>query len=175
MQISNNIWPTTSAKKFYTNICFSLDCISISELRSGIDSAVATVHENYTSQLQIETLKFGRMQHVKFIAWNKWKTWKYKQYEITATLLPHNILQLQLLGYWLIVFMNISQQQIHTFHLTTLIWNTKTLLYHITATSHYHHKTTCSYILSATSNNDNFTVLNKTYIIIKKEFTAAFY
>jgi len=28
------------------------------------------------------------MQHMKFIAWNKWKTRKPKQYEITATLLP---------------------------------------------------------------------------------------
>jgi len=26
-----------------------------------------------TSKHQTETLKFGRMQHVKFIAWNKWK------------------------------------------------------------------------------------------------------
>jgi len=38
------------------------------------------------------------MQHVKFIAWNKWKIWKPKQYEITSTLLPHNTLQLHLLG-----------------------------------------------------------------------------
>jgi len=38
------------------------------------------------------------MQHVKFIAWNKWKIWKPKQHEITATILPHKILQLQLLG-----------------------------------------------------------------------------
>jgi len=36
------------------------------------------------------------MQLMKFIAWNKWKIWKPKQYEITATLLPHNILPLQL-------------------------------------------------------------------------------
>jgi len=27
------------------------------------------------------------MQHVKFIAWNKRKIWKPKQYEITPTLL----------------------------------------------------------------------------------------
>jgi len=32
------------------------------------------------------------MQHMKFIAWNKRKIWKTKQYEITPTLLPHNIL-----------------------------------------------------------------------------------
>jgi len=38
------------------------------------------------------------MQHVKFIAWNKRKIWKPKQYENTATLLPRNILQLQLRG-----------------------------------------------------------------------------
>jgi len=30
------------------------------------------------------------MQHMKFIAWNKRKVWKPKQYEITATLQPHN-------------------------------------------------------------------------------------
>jgi len=36
------------------------------------------------------------MQHMKFIAWNKRKIWKPKQYEITPTLLPHNILPLQL-------------------------------------------------------------------------------
>jgi len=41
-------------------------------------------------------LKFGRMQHMKFIAWNKWKIWKPKQYEITLRLLSHNILPLQL-------------------------------------------------------------------------------
>ena len=74
-----------------------------------IDSTVATVHENFTSQHQIETLKFPRMQHVKFIAWNKWKIWKPKQYEITATILPHNIAAAVT---WLIVFVNTSQQQI---------------------------------------------------------------
>jgi len=36
------------------------------------------------------------MQHTQFIAWNKQKRWKPKQYKITATLLPRNILQLQL-------------------------------------------------------------------------------
>jgi len=36
------------------------------------------------------------MQHMQFIAWNKGKIWKPKQYEITATLPPRNILQLQL-------------------------------------------------------------------------------
>jgi len=51
-----------------------------------------------TSHHQIERLKFDRMQHVKFIAWYKCKTWKPEQYEITATILPHNLLQLQLLG-----------------------------------------------------------------------------
>jgi len=38
------------------------------------------------------------MQHMKFIAWNKWEKGKLEQYKITATLLPCNILQLQLLG-----------------------------------------------------------------------------
>jgi len=36
------------------------------------------------------------MQHMQCIAWNKWKVWKPKQYEFTATLPPRNILQLQL-------------------------------------------------------------------------------
>jgi len=67
-----------------------LDCIS--ELCSATDIPVATVHENFTSQHQIGALKFGRMQRVKFTAWNKWKIWKLKQYEITATLRPHNTL-----------------------------------------------------------------------------------
>jgi len=36
------------------------------------------------------------MQRMKFIPWSKRKIWKPKQYEITVTLLPHNILPLQL-------------------------------------------------------------------------------
>jgi len=36
------------------------------------------------------------MQHMKIIAWNKRKIWKPKQYEITATLPPRNVLQLHL-------------------------------------------------------------------------------
>jgi len=32
------------------------------------------------------------MQHRKFITWNKRKIWKPKEYEITATLLPHSTL-----------------------------------------------------------------------------------
>jgi len=35
------------------------------------------------------------MQHMQFIARNKWKMWKPKLYKITATLPPRNILQLQ--------------------------------------------------------------------------------
>jgi len=66
-----------------------LHCISISELCS-------TVHENFISQHEIEAIKFGRMQHMQFIAWNKRKIWKPKQYKIAATLPPRNILQLQL-------------------------------------------------------------------------------
>jgi len=38
------------------------------------------------------------MEHMKFIAWNKRKIWKPKEYEITATLLPRSILQRQLRG-----------------------------------------------------------------------------
>jgi len=41
-------------------------------------------------------LQFGWIQHMKFIAWNKWKIWKPKQHEITTKLLLHNILPLQL-------------------------------------------------------------------------------
>jgi len=36
------------------------------------------------------------MQYMKFTALIKRKIWKPKQYEITAILLPHNILPLQL-------------------------------------------------------------------------------
>jgi len=36
------------------------------------------------------------MQRMQFIAWNKWKIWKPKQYKITVTLPPCNILQMQL-------------------------------------------------------------------------------
>jgi len=35
---------------FYKNSSASLECITISELCSAIDSTVATVHENFTSQ-----------------------------------------------------------------------------------------------------------------------------
>jgi len=38
------------------------------------------------------------MQHMKFTAWNKRKIWKPKQYKFTDTLVPHNILRLQLLS-----------------------------------------------------------------------------
>jgi len=40
--------------------------------------------------------KFGRIQHMQFIARNKRKIWKPKQYKITAILPLRNILQLQL-------------------------------------------------------------------------------
>jgi len=33
---------------------------------------------------------------MKLLSWNKRKIWKLQQYKITATFLPHNILQLQL-------------------------------------------------------------------------------
>jgi len=56
----------TSTGIFYKNSSVSLDCIN--ELCSAIDSIVATIRENFTSKHQIETLKFGRMQHLKFIA-----------------------------------------------------------------------------------------------------------
>jgi len=36
------------------------------------------------------------MQRMQFIAWNKKKIWKPKQYKITAILSPRNIFQLQL-------------------------------------------------------------------------------
>jgi len=96
MHIFNDKFLVTSARILYKNRNASLDCIN--ELCNAIDSTVGTVHKNFTSQHQIEALKFGRMQHVKCIAWNKCKVWKPKQYEITTTLLKHNILQLQLLS-----------------------------------------------------------------------------
>jgi len=54
------------------------------------------VTSNIYLQHYIETLKLGRMQHMKFIARNKQKIWKPKQHEIPATLPPHNILPPQL-------------------------------------------------------------------------------
>ena len=96
MQISNNKWRITTTRIFYYNSSASLYCIN--ELCCEIDSSVAIVHKNFTLQHHIETLKFGRMQHVKFIAWNKWKIRKPKQCEITATILSHKILRLQLRG-----------------------------------------------------------------------------
>jgi len=68
MQISIDKWFVTSTRIFYKRSSASLDCNSISELCSAINSTVATLHENLTSQHQIEKLKFGRMQHAKFIA-----------------------------------------------------------------------------------------------------------
>ena len=58
----------TSTIIFYKTSSASLDCVSINDLRSAIDTTIGTLHDNFTSQHQIETLKFGRMQHVKFIA-----------------------------------------------------------------------------------------------------------
>jgi len=92
-QISNDKWLITTTTTFNSA---ALDCIN--ELCSAIDIAVATVHKNLPSHHKIETFQFGRMEHAKFIAWSKWKIWRPKQHEITATILPHKILQLQLLG-----------------------------------------------------------------------------
>jgi len=58
-----------------------LHCTSIS-----ISELCSTVHENFISQHEIEAIQFGRMQQIQFIAWNKRKVWKPKQYKITATL-----------------------------------------------------------------------------------------
>jgi len=87
------------------------------------------------------------MQDMQVIAWNKRKIWKPKQYKITTTLPPRNILQLQLRS--LILFMNTSWKQICTCksHIKQ-VWNTETSPYHfITATPHYYRKTFCSNIL----------------------------
>jgi len=53
---------------FCKNGSASLHCISISESCSAINTTVATIHDNFTSQHQIETIKFGRMEHIQFIA-----------------------------------------------------------------------------------------------------------
>jgi len=50
MHISNDKLLITSTRIFYKNDSASLDCTSISELCSAINSTVATVHENFTSQ-----------------------------------------------------------------------------------------------------------------------------
>jgi len=56
---------------FYKNSSALLHWIS--ELCSATDSTVAAARENFTSWHQIATLKFVRMQYVKFTACNKWK------------------------------------------------------------------------------------------------------
>jgi len=73
MHFSNDKWLITSTRMFHKMAV--LHCISISELCSAINTTVATTHENFTSQHWIETIKFGRMQHMSFIAWNKRKIW----------------------------------------------------------------------------------------------------
>jgi len=95
-QIFNDKWLITSTRLFYKYSSGSLDCIN--ELCCGVDSTVAIVHKIFTLQHKTEALKFGRMQLVKFITWNKWKIRKPEEYEITATILPHKILRLKLLG-----------------------------------------------------------------------------
>ena len=82
VQNSNGKRLITSTRIFYKNSSASLDCISISDLCSGMDTTVATVHQNFTSQHQTEALKFGRMQHVKFIAWNNWKNWNLNSMKV---------------------------------------------------------------------------------------------
>jgi len=50
MHISNDKSLITSTRIFHKSSSASLDCISISELCSAINTTVATVHENFTSQ-----------------------------------------------------------------------------------------------------------------------------
>jgi len=57
-QISKDKWLIASARTFYTNSSASLDCIN--ELRCAIDSRVATVNKNFTSQHQIKRLNLAR-------------------------------------------------------------------------------------------------------------------
>jgi len=172
-QVSNDKWLITSTRIFYKTSSPSLDCIN--ELSSAIDSTIAIVHKNFTLQHQIETLKFGRMQHVKFITWSKWKIRKPQQYEVTATTLPQKILWLLLLG--LIVFIGILHSNRFTLvNLTTSSKFETRRLYSII--SQLHHIITAKQLAAAnwlssrpTSNNDNFTVLNQTCIIIKKSIS----
>jgi len=60
-----------------------------------------------TSQHQIGTLKFGRMQHVNLTSWDKCKIWNFTAFNRSYIILPHNILNLHLL----ILFMNALQVQ----------------------------------------------------------------
>jgi len=120
---------------------------------------VATIHGNFTSKHQTETFKFGRMQHLKFIAWNKWKIWTPKQYEITATLLPHNLLHLQLLGLYSWILHRTSFTLVNL----QISSNFETRKLHFTVS--YHSYTTLLLqkkflVAHTTSNNDNVTVLN---------------
>jgi len=50
MHISNDKWLITSIRIFYKNSSALLDCISIFEVCSAINSIVATVHENFPKQ-----------------------------------------------------------------------------------------------------------------------------
>ena len=79
----------------YKNSSASLECIN--ELRCAIYSAVAIVQKSFILQHQIATLKFGSKQYVKFMTWKSKKIGKPKEYEFTATMLPHKIIDLQLL------------------------------------------------------------------------------
>jgi len=47
---ANDKWLITSIRIFYKNSSALLDCISISELCSAINSTLATVHGSFTSQ-----------------------------------------------------------------------------------------------------------------------------
>jgi len=62
---------------------------------AGVNYGVLFMKTSFHS-IKIEAIKFGSMQHMQLIAWNKRKIWKPKQYKITTTLPPRNILQLQL-------------------------------------------------------------------------------
>jgi len=148
-QISHEKWLITSARIFYKNGSASLDCI---------------VHKNFTSQHQIETLKFGRMKHVKLIAWNKWKICKPKQYEIIAAFTL------------LIVFMNASQQQISHLQISQQIWNMKTLqflttVHNIITTKQF----SAAHWWSTTSNNDKLHNTESKLHYYKKAIHSCFY
>ena len=91
MHISNDKWLITSIRIFYKNISVLLDCISLSELCSATNSTIAIVPESFTSQHSIETLNLAGC-NIRIHYMKQTENMKLKEYEITATLLPHNTL-----------------------------------------------------------------------------------
>jgi len=144
MHISNDKWLITSSRIYYKNSSASLDCISISESCSAINSTIATVHENFTSQPYIEALSLVRCN-----IWNSLHETNGK-YENLNSMKSH-------LHYYYTTYYRCSYvaNSVHEYfevtdytcksHNFKQVWNNKTSQNHITASPHCYHKTFCSY------------------------------